>query len=631
VRSAGQIGRVKGNCNQSRKHYRIGLGLLLTGGSVAFVSAVTVIMVLFALVSAREAAIEPLRQGTRLFVDALAARIHDHLRTAESQGDFISGVVARDLADGADAAQLTRTLAASLAAAPQVASIVYLRPDLTGLEVRREPSGPARVQILDLSGDAEAHRYAREVRAQEEGSWGQPFTLARSPGLAVLNYRVPLRDPHDGAEPGMIVVTLRSDRLSRFMRELSAPPVRAAFILYGSDRVLAYPDFDGSMGSMPKLAEMRDPALRALVRPAPGESFFGERLDGALTLRHVDGRQLLYLLRDLPGFAPEPLWVGAYVDLNDVGVGSDRFYMIAMVGLSIVVAAAVMAALLARRLTSSIRNLADIAAAIGRVELDELRPPRASRVRELDELARAFALSLRTFSAFATYVPRQLVRQLLAIDPAARQPSEQRELTVMFTDLSGFSRLAERLSAEATARLLNDHFRRLTACIVAEGGTVDKFLGDAVMAFWGAPERQADHAARAIRAALAMQEAYQDDPLLRDHGLGLRIGLHTGTVLVGDIGTAERLNYTIVGDAVNVAARLVDLGHHAGGGSDVVVLLSETTVRAAGAQAIVEDLGDQAMRGRFRAERVYRLPRLSLPQRRSPAAIELPIREMKQS
>ncbi|WP_191062514.1 cache domain-containing protein, partial [Geminicoccus harenae] len=349
---------MKGNVHPTRRHYRIGLGPLLTGGSVLFVSAVTVILVLFALVSAREAAIEPLRQGTRLFVDALAARIQDHLQTAQNQGDFISGMVARDLAEGAGAAQLTGTLTASLAAAPQVASIVYLRPDLTGLEVSREPSGPARVQILDLSGNVDAHRHAREVRAQEGGSWGRPFTLAGNPGLAVLNYRVPLRDPHGGAEPGMIVVTLRSDRLSRFMRELSAPPVRAAFILYGSDRVLAYPGFDGSMGSMPKLAEMRDPALRALVRPSPDESFFGERVDGTLTLRQVDGRQLLYLLRDLPGFAPETLWVGAYVDLNDVGVGPDRFYMIAMVGLSIVVAAAVMAALLARRLTSSIRNLA---------------------------------------------------------------------------------------------------------------------------------------------------------------------------------------------------------------------------------------------------------------------------------
>ena len=224
-------------------------------------------------------------------------------------------------------------------------------------------------------------------------------------------------------------------------------------------------------------------------------------------------------------------------------------------------------------------------------------------------------MSLRTIGAFATYVPRQLVRQLLALDPAARRASEQRELTVMFTDLTGFSRMAERLPAQETARLLNDHFRRLTACIVAEGGTVDKFLGDAVMAFWGAPERQDNHAARAVRAAATMQEAFQDDPLLREHGLGLRIGLHTGMVLVGDIGTADRLNYTIVGDAVNVAARLVELGHEAGGRQGVAVLLSETTVRAAGAQALVEDLGDRAIRGRDRAERVYRLPRLCLTHR----------------
>lgn len=598
---------------KKRPRFSMGLRDLLIGGSVTFVSLVTVILVLFALFSARDAAIEPLRQGTRLFVDALAERTRDHLQAASAQGDYISRLVAKELDDHVGTRQVVGTLVASLAAAPQVSAVVFLRPDLTGVQVMQGSDGPARIAILDLSSSPGAAEDVANALDIGKGSWGAPLTLSSQPQFTLLNYRVPVVD-RSGKKAGLLVVTLRSDRISRFMRDLARPPIRSAFILYGGSRVLAHPSFDGpsfdgpSSVSLPSLADMPDPALRALVAMQVSHGFFAQGLgDASLTVRKVDDRQVLYLFRDLPGFAPETLWVGAYVDLNDVGLGPERFQTIALVGLSIVVAAAVIAALLARKLARAIRDLAWLAGAVARFELEEVHSPERSRVRELDDLAQAFTAMLHVIGAFATYVPRQLVRQRLAAGSFEERISEQRELTVMFTDLSGFSRMAENLPAQETAQVLNEHFCRLTACVVAEGGTVDKFLGDAVMAFWGAPERQADHAARAIRAAAAMQRAYRDDPMRRFHGLGLRIGLHTGTVLVGDIGTPERLNYTIVGDAVNVAARLVELGHDHGGPGNVIVLLSDTTVQAAGGGILVEDLGDHAVRGRFRAERVYRL------------------------
>ncbi|WP_051329489.1 adenylate/guanylate cyclase domain-containing protein [Geminicoccus roseus] len=602
--------------DRKRPRFTLGLGGLLIGGSVGFVALVTVILVVFALLSAREAAVEPLRQGTRLVVDALAERTRDHLQAAKAQGDYISRLVARELAGRAGASEITGTLVASLAAAPQVSTVVYLRPDLTGIQVAREADRPAEVAILDLSGNEEARQAVDEALQIGAGSWGAPFAADTDPRLAYLNYRVPVRGKGD--DLGLVVVMLRSDRLSRFMRDLALPPIRSAFILYDGNRVLAHPSFDGPAPvNLPRLAEMDDPALQALVAGSGLGSFAATQPGGSdgpdgsdeapLIIREVGGRPLLYLFRDLRGFAPEPLWVGAYVNLDDVGVGPERFQTIALVGLSIVAAAAAIAALLARRLAATIRDLAGQANAVARFELEQVDTPERSRVRELDDLAQAFTAMLRVTGAFATYVPRQLVRRLLEAGHDSEPLSEQRELTVMFTDLTGFSSMAEHRPAGETARLLNEHFARLTACVVAEGGTVDKFLGDAVMAFWGAPERQADHAARALRAAAAMQEAYRDDPMRTRFGLGLRIGLHTGQVLVGDIGTPERLNYTIVGDAVNVAARLVELCREHGPAGGVVVLATGTTVHAAQAEAAMEDLGDHAVRGRFQGERVYRL------------------------
>ncbi|WP_329660256.1 adenylate/guanylate cyclase domain-containing protein [Geminicoccus sp.] len=595
--------------NHRRPRFSLGLGPLLVGGSVAFVSVVTVILVLFGLVNAREASTETLRQATHIVVNSLAERTRDHLLAASEQSNYVADLIESEPAAEMQAERIADLLVASLAAAPQVAGALYVRPDLTAIQAIRLPSGRAVVSIGDYSDTPQAQADVHRILASGNASWEAPFTDPSRPDYTFLNYRVPVRRAVDSKPTGLVVVSMRSDRLSRFMRELALPPIRSAFILYGESRVLAHPSFDGAGASnLPDLAEMPDPAMRALLGNDPREQFFKDSVGTTrLTTREVEGSSILYLRRNLVGFAPEQLWVGAYVDLDAVGPATSWYQMIAVVGLSIVAAAAVMAALLARRLTAAIRNLAQIAAAVARLELDPARQAERSRVRELDDLAQTFTNMLHAMAAFATYVPRQLVRRLLAAGRTAGPASEQRELTVLFTDLSGFSSMAEHRTAEETARLLNDHFSRMTACIDAEGGTVDKYLGDAVMAFWGAPGRQPDHAARAVRAAAAMERAFADDPMRRIHGLGLRIGIHTGVVLVGDIGGPERLNYTIIGDAVNVASRLVELGHDHARPDEIVVLLTQSTVAAAHSEGQVEDLGEQAVRGRFQDEHVFRL------------------------
>ncbi len=162
--------------------------------------------------------------------------------------------------------------------------------------------------------------------------------------------------------------------------------------------------------------------------------------------------------------------------------------------------------------------------------------------------------------------------------------SETRELTVMFTDIVHFSEISERMGAEETAAFLNRHFGLLAACIEAEDGTIDKYIGDAVMAFWGAPDRMDDHAARrSARRAASPRRSPPTMRAARRKGLRpvrVRIGIHSGPAVVGNIGTPERVNYTIVGDTVNDAQRLEALGHKLDAGADVTVLMSAETARA---------------------------------------------------
>ncbi|TGG91652.1 adenylate/guanylate cyclase domain-containing protein [Natronospirillum operosum] len=182
---------------------------------------------------------------------------------------------------------------------------------------------------------------------------------------------------------------------------------------------------------------------------------------------------------------------------------------------------------------------------------------------------------------FGRYVPQELVAELARQPSLATTRGEQRDMTVLFSDVCGFTPIAEQLDAETLTRLMNRLLTPVTADIHRHRGTIDKYMGDAVMAFWGAPLPDADHANRAVAAALAMcrsvqwlsaELAHEGLPELR-----LGIGISTGRMSVGNMGSDFRMAYTVMGDPVNLGARLEALTRQ----YDVDILVSEDTARAA--------------------------------------------------
>ncbi|MFC4158930.1 CHASE2 domain-containing protein [Chitinimonas lacunae] len=170
---------------------------------------------------------------------------------------------------------------------------------------------------------------------------------------------------------------------------------------------------------------------------------------------------------------------------------------------------------------------------------------------------------------FSLYVPAAVAERLAQQEEESLAlGGEQRELTLMFTDLADFTSAAELLTPQQTARLLNVYFGGMTEAIFEHQGTVDKFIGDAVMAFWGAPLPDTHHADHAVAAARAMLEAEAViNARLSDEGLppvSTRIGIHTGEAVVGNMGAPKRFNYTALGDTVNLAARLEGLNKRYG-------------------------------------------------------------------
>jgi class 3 adenylate cyclase len=193
---------------------------------------------------------------------------------------------------------------------------------------------------------------------------------------------------------------------------------------------------------------------------------------------------------------------------------------------------------------------------------------------------------------FRQYMAPSVATTLLANPSQAALGGAITELTVLFADLRGFTSFSERSSPEEVVALLNKYFGIATPLVLAQGGTVDKFVGDAMMALFNAPVRQPDHALRAVRAALAMQAAIEQIAAANVGWPRFRIGINTGSALVGNIGSAELRNFTAIGDTVNLASRLET---SAESGQIVIGAATYAQIRDI---AVVRELGGIAVKGK---------------------------------
>ena len=208
---------------------------------------------------------------------------------------------------------------------------------------------------------------------------------------------------------------------------------------------------------------------------------------------------------------------------------------------------------------------------------------------------------------FSRYVSRSVVDRILADPARAKLGGERKELTVLFSDIRGFSAFSETMRPEELASFLNEYLTPMTELVLESGGTLDKYIGDAVMALWAAPVDVPDHAARACEVALRMQERLvalnQQWKPQGKPAIAIGIGLNTGTMAVGNMGTAQRFDYTVLGDQVNLGARLEALTKEYG----VAILAGEGTMRAAGDGYVFREIDMVRVKGRAGAAPVYEL------------------------
>jgi len=213
----------------------------------------------------------------------------------------------------------------------------------------------------------------------------------------------------------------------------------------------------------------------------------------------------------------------------------------------------------------------------------------------------------RIREAYCRFLPEHLAERVISQPDAVRLGGSRQYVTALFSDLRGFTALAETLAPEAAVDLLNDFFTEMTRIIFRYGGTLDKYLGDGLLAVFGAPLSDPTDAIRAVRCAIEMQLALEElgSEWQRQSrpDIPMGIGVNSGEVLAGNVGSPRRMEYTVIGDTINVAARLTA---SAGPGE---ILLGESTSQQISSQVATEPLPPLPLKGKREPARVYRVAR----------------------
>ncbi|MBF0424353.1 MAG: hypothetical protein HQL66_00835 [Magnetococcales bacterium] len=288
------------------------------------------------------------------------------------------------------------------------------------------------------------------------------------------------------------------------------------------------------------------------------------------------------------------------------GYESDYIYTLCTIIFVSTLVAMVLGFLFSRRISKPLLALEQDMARIQRFDLDH-KPEVDSRVREIVMMKSTVDNMKNSLRSFKKYVPADLVAELILLRKEAVLGAEKREMTIFFSDIAGFTTISEQVSPEVLSERLGVYFEGMTSTILRQRGTVDKFIGDAIMAFWGAPGLLATHAEAGCRAALACQRLLAEQaPAWSQAGFPAfptRMGLCSGEVIVGNMGYKDRLSYTVIGDTVNLASRLESLNKYYG----TRIVIGESTQAQVDASMVTRFLDVVAVKGKSQGVRIYEL------------------------
>ncbi|WP_269581368.1 adenylate/guanylate cyclase domain-containing protein [Roseibium sp. Sym1] len=513
---------------------------------------------------------------------------------------------------------LTGYLHGALAPMEQVSFLILVDETGRGVDVDRgDADGTLLGGDIDLAADLPILvPLTQQARQQSGAFWSEPFYM---PGRK-HTYFVFVRPLFDGKTyRGSLLIGMSLDRVSEITWHASTDDITVFLMQENSRKIVGHPDlhrkFDSLTSETPLLhvSQVPDDFLKSFEDlPKLKNASFG--LSDNLALHEgYDGngiRRFVILEQKNDNLLGLPVRIGVHFPAEFLDQPLKQLLAAAVVGAGLLLLSLIGAVLLAQRIARPVQRASGAAKEVASLNLTAVEPLPASVIRELDDLSKGFNAMVSGLTAFNRYLPTTLVQKLLS-EGRAEAPPEEREVAVLFTDIAGFTSVSEGMSATETAAFVNHHLSLLGAEITREGGTIDKYIGDSVMAFWGAPETLDNPAEPAARAAIAMARVIRADNAERvargDAPVRIRIGLHMGPLVVGDIGAPERVNYTVIGDTVNVASRLESLGKEIDDKADVIILASEEITHNLDSTIDRQSIGLQTVKGKAEPIDVIRL------------------------
>lgn len=355
---------------------------------------------------------------------------------------------------------------------------------------------------------------------------------------------------------GVAAADLSVDLITQQLKNFSLSNRGTVFIINRHGEIISYEkDFNTQQihDRLPRLSDINNPLINEAynLHQKIGKRSFNFEFKG-----------VSYIANFTPyAFSKEETWEIATILPIDVFVGAIKrtdqqtliFSLIMLlIGLMLVI-------IFAHTISRPIMRLADETKEIVKLQFDK-KIPIKTHIYEVQVMIDALRATKSALSSFAKYVPKTLVEQLLQTRTIAEVGGQKKEITVLFSDIANFTEAAEKTAAETLMIHISEYLNSLTHIIQQNKGNIDKYIGDAIMAFWGAPIEDPDHIANACQATLACRkqvEIMNAEWLQAGKSLfPTRFGLHSGIAIVGNMGSSDRLNYTAIGDTVNLAARL---------------------------------------------------------------------------
>jgi adenylate cyclase len=439
------------------------------------------------------------------------------------------------------------------------------------------------VEPLDTGYDPRQRLWYKDAVEKKGLVWSEVYIFAsdRQPGITCT---IPHYDS-TGALLGVTAVDISVLDLSYYLGAMQVTEHSRLFITDATGRLVALQMRDpkevdrlfrkklNKAGyDVLKATDLGDPVLSAVV------DAYHQRNDNTAAIRLVQQGSLLHaMVSPLANDRGIDLRIGVIIPDNDImGAVHRNNYIIIGFSLFMIMLAILLSLVLSRLIARPMHQLSTEMKRIEQLDLgvSETIP---TIITEIDDMQGSFDGMKTGLQNFRRYVPADLVSQLVGQKQNASLGGECRQLTILFSDIANFTSISEHLAPEVLVQDLCEYFNVISRTILAERGTLDKYIGDSVMAFWGAPVEVDEHVYHACMAAVTAQDRlgslFRQWESKGKTRFATRIGIHTAEVVVGNMGYEERLNYTVIGDGVNLASRLEGLNKFYG----TSTLVSHTT------------------------------------------------------